>query len=165
MPHHPEEWRYWAMGCDPNQKQTPDLFSTGADLSANRASEEVPGRRSRRTAFPKDLPRTMRYLEDHELDWLLRAVIHEAKRRGRPMPMTEARPTNTPPASSEPIPEANPSAPQADSSAANRTCSGGDEAGAGECRVGRLQGRCYAVTNRPTVWFIPIGRPEGFGCP
>ena len=28
-----------------------------------------------------------------------------AKRRGRPMPMTEARPTNTPPASSEPIPK------------------------------------------------------------
>ena len=56
-------------------------------------------------ALPKDLPRAVRYLEDQDLDWLLRTAIHEAKRRGRPMPMTEARPTNTPPASSEPIPK------------------------------------------------------------
>ena len=59
----------------------------------------------RRTVLPKDLPKAIRYLEDQELDWLLRAATEEAKRRGRPMPMTEASPTNTPAASSEPIPK------------------------------------------------------------
>ena len=34
--------------------------------------------------------------EDQELDWLLRAATEETKRRGRPMPMAEASPTNTP---------------------------------------------------------------------
>ena len=56
-------------------------------------------------ALPKDLPRAIRYLEDQELDWLLRAATEEAKRRGRAMPMSEARPTDWPPASSEPIPK------------------------------------------------------------
>jgi hypothetical protein len=95
------------MGRDPNKNQTPDLFSTGRldGSPSNNQPEALPGRPSRRTALPKDLPKAIRYLEDRELDWLLRTAIHEAKRRGRPMPMTEARPTNTPPASSEPIPK------------------------------------------------------------
>ena len=54
---------------------------------------------------PKDLPRAIRYLEDRELDWLLRVATEEAKRRGRAMPMAEASPTNTLAASSEPIPK------------------------------------------------------------
>jgi hypothetical protein len=91
------------MGRDPNQDQTPDLFSTGA--TPNKVSEGVPGRPSRRSALPKDLPKAVTYLADEELDWLLRTAIHEAKRRGRPIPMDEARPTHTPPASSEPIPK------------------------------------------------------------
>ena len=95
------------MGRDPSKNQTPDLFSTGRldGSPSNNPPEALPGRPSRRTALPKDLPKAMRYLEDRELDWLLRTAIHEAKRRGRPMPMTEARPANTPPASSEPIPK------------------------------------------------------------
>jgi hypothetical protein len=93
------------MGRDPIKNQTPDLFSTGRlDSPSNNPPEALPGRPSRRTALPKDLPKAIRYLEDQELDWLLRTAIHEAKRRGRPTPMTEAPPTNTPPASSEPIP-------------------------------------------------------------
>jgi hypothetical protein len=32
-----------------------------------------------RHRLPKDLPRAIRYLEDREVDWLLRAAIHEAK--------------------------------------------------------------------------------------
>ena len=93
------------MGRDPIKNQTPDLFSTGRldGSPPNNPPEALPGRPSRRTALPKDLPRAIRYLEDQELDWLLRTAIHEAKRRGRPMPMAEARPTNTLPASSEPI--------------------------------------------------------------
>jgi hypothetical protein len=95
------------MGRDPIKNQTPDLFSTGRldGSPSNNQPEALPGRPFRRTALPKDLPKAIRYLEDQELDWLLRTAIHEAKRRGRPMPMTEARPTNTPPASSEPIPK------------------------------------------------------------
>ena len=93
------------MGRDPIKNQTPDLFSTGRldGSPPNNPPEALPGRPSHRMALPKDLPKAIRYLEDQELDWLLRTAIHEAKRRGRPMPMTEARPTNTPAASSEPI--------------------------------------------------------------
>ena len=91
------------MGRDPIKNQTPDLFSTGSSPS-NNPPEALPGRPSRRTALPKDLPRAIRYLEDRELDWLLRVATEEANRRGRPMPMAEASPTNTPAASSEPIP-------------------------------------------------------------
>src|ERR1700731_1516185 len=92
------------MGRDPIRNQTPDLFSTErlGGPSSDRAADAVTGRPSRRTALPKDLPRAIRYLEDRELDWLLRTAIHEAKRRGRLMPMAEARPTDRPPASSEP---------------------------------------------------------------
>jgi hypothetical protein len=95
------------MGRDPIRNQTPDLFSTGRldGSPSNNPPEALPRRPPRRTALPKDLPRAIRYLEDRELDWLLRAATEETKRRGRPMPMAEASPTNTPPASSEPIPK------------------------------------------------------------
>ena len=95
------------MGRDPIKNQTPDLFSTGKfdGSPSNNQPEARPGRLSPRAALPKDLQRAIRYLEDRELDWLLRAATEEAKRRGRPMPMAEARPTNTPAASSEPIPK------------------------------------------------------------
>ena len=93
------------MGRDPTKNQTPDLFSTGRldGSPSNNPPDALPGRPSRRTVLPKDLPRAIRYLEDRELDWLLRAATEEAKRRGRPMRMAEASPTNTPAASSEPI--------------------------------------------------------------
>ena len=95
------------MGRDPIKNQTPDLFSTErlGGPSSDRPEHAVTGRPSRRTALPKDLPKAIRYLEDQELDWLLRAATEEANRRGRPMPMAEARPTNRPSASSEPIPK------------------------------------------------------------
>ena len=95
------------MGRDPIRNQTPDLFSTErlGGHSSDRSADAVTGRPPRRTALPKDLPKVIRYLENQELDWLLRAATHEAKRRGRPMPMAEGSPTNTPDASSEPIPK------------------------------------------------------------
>jgi DNA-binding CsgD family transcriptional regulator len=95
------------MGRDPIKNQTPDLFSTGRldGSPPNNPPEALPRQPSRRTALPKDLPRAIRYLEDQELDWLLRAAIHEVERRGWPMPMAEASPTNTPAVSSEPIPK------------------------------------------------------------
>jgi hypothetical protein len=54
--------------------------------------------------LPK-IPNAIRYLADEELDWLLRTAFQEAKRRGRPMPMTVVPPTSTPAPSSLPIPK------------------------------------------------------------
>ena len=93
--------RHWVMGRDPNQD--PDLFSTGAGSSPNKATHPVPGRPPRRPALPKDLPKAISYLADAELDWLLRTAIQEANRRGRPLPSTG--PTNRPAVSSTPLPE------------------------------------------------------------
>jgi hypothetical protein len=91
------------MGRDPNQD--PDLFSTGAGPSPNKASGRVPGRPSRRPTLPKDLPKAISYLADEELDWLLRTTIQEANRRGRPIPLPSAAPKNRPAVSSTPVPE------------------------------------------------------------
>ena len=93
------------MGRDPNQNQTPDLFSTGAELSANRPSEGVSGQPSRRSVLPKGLPKAIQYLSDGELDWLLRTAIEEAERRGRLVPMGMERPTNMPTVLPEPAPK------------------------------------------------------------
>jgi hypothetical protein len=95
------------MGRDPTRNQTPDLFSTGRldGSPSNSPPEAPPGRPFRRAALPKDLPRAIQYLEDRELDWLLQVAAEEAKRRGRPMPIAEVSPTNTPAASSELIPK------------------------------------------------------------
>ncbi|HEV3238241.1 MAG TPA: hypothetical protein VGZ25_14720 [Gemmataceae bacterium] len=106
MPCDSEGGNILGMGRDPTKNQTPDLFSTGRldGSPSNNPPEALPGRSSRRAALPKDLPKAIRYLEDGELDWLLRVATEETKRRGKPMPMAEASPTNTPAASSEPIP-------------------------------------------------------------
>jgi hypothetical protein len=94
------------MGRDPSQDpKTPDLFSTGAGPSPNKASEGVPGRPSRRPALPKDLPKAISYLADLELDWLLRTAIQEANRRGRRIPLASAGSTNRPAVSSTTAPE------------------------------------------------------------
>jgi hypothetical protein len=73
--------------------------------SPNETSTATSGRPPRRPALPKNLPKAIRYLADEELDWLLRVAIQEAKRRGRPMPMTVAPPTSAPTAPSLPIPK------------------------------------------------------------
>ena len=88
------------MGRDTDRDRTPDLFSTVAGPSANEGSRAAAGRASRRPALPKDLPKAIQFLEDRELDWLLRTAIQEAKRRGRPMSVPVALPTSTPAASS-----------------------------------------------------------------
>ena len=95
------------IGREGDKEQTPDLFLTGRldGSPSNNQPEALPARPSRRTVLPKDLPKAIRYLEDQELDRLLRVATEEAKRRGRAMPMAEASPTNTLAASSEPIPK------------------------------------------------------------
>jgi len=85
------------MGRDPIKNQTPDLFSAGRldGSPSNNPPEAPPGRPSRRVALPKDLPRAIRYLEDREVDWLLRIATEEANRRGRPVPTDAVGPTKT----------------------------------------------------------------------
>jgi hypothetical protein len=85
LPYDSEGGNILGMGRDPIKNQTPDLFSTGrVDGSPpNNPPEALPREPSRRTALPKDLPKAIRYLEDQELDWLLRAATEETKRRGR----------------------------------------------------------------------------------
>jgi hypothetical protein len=107
LPYDSEGGNILEMGRDPTKNQTPDLFSTErlGGPSADRPADAVTGRPPRRTVLPKDLPRAIRYLEDQELDWLLRVAAEEVKRRGTAMPTAQASPTNTPAASSEPIPK------------------------------------------------------------
>jgi hypothetical protein len=90
----------FAMARDSTNE--PDLFPAVKLVASTGPSAAVPGRPSRRTALPTDLPRAMRCLEDREVDRLLRAAIDEAKRRGRPMPLVEHFSTATP-ASSKPL--------------------------------------------------------------
>ncbi len=73
------------MGRDTIRNEASDLFSTVrvGGPSSNQASQAETASPPRRVALPKDLPRAMRYLEDRELDLLLRAAIDEATRRGR----------------------------------------------------------------------------------
>ena len=107
MPYKFKDGNIVFMSRDPIKNQTPDLFSIGRldGSPSNNPPEALPGRSSRRVALPRDLPKAIRYLEDQELDWLLRVATEKANRRGRAMPMAEASPTNTPAASSEPIPK------------------------------------------------------------
>jgi len=107
LPYDSESGNILGMGRDPIKNQTPDLFSTERldGPPSNNPPEALRRRPSRRAALPKDLPRAIRYLEDRELDWLLGVATEEANRRARPMPKAEARPTDRPPASSEPIPK------------------------------------------------------------
>jgi hypothetical protein len=93
------------MGRSSIQNETPDLFPTGSSLPVT-PPESLSGRPSRKPALPKDLPKALGYLSDAELDWLLRAAIQEAKRRGRPMPISGALSKNTRAGSSEPISKA-----------------------------------------------------------
>jgi hypothetical protein len=70
------------MGRYPVDQQTPDLFSTEG-LGASNQAANVKARRTRRPALPKDLPTAIKYLNNEDLDRLLRAATEEAKRRGR----------------------------------------------------------------------------------
>jgi hypothetical protein len=88
------------MGRDKIEQQTPDLFSV--EGAGNRPANIPSGRRH---ALPKDLPNSMKYLDDGELDRLLAAAIEEAKKRGRLTASLEPAPTRTVVGSNEPKPK------------------------------------------------------------
>jgi hypothetical protein len=70
------------------RSSTPDLFSHSSASQPSFSSTNSPSSvtstdSSSRHILPADLPNTIRYLSDQELDRLLAAVIAEQKRRGR----------------------------------------------------------------------------------
>jgi hypothetical protein len=75
------------MGRNRIEDQSPDLFATEGvgDPSTNQAAD-VEARRPRRPALPKDLPAAIKYLNNGDLDRLLRAAMEEARRRGQTDP-------------------------------------------------------------------------------
>ncbi len=105
LPYVAEGGKIIDMGRDTIRNEAADLFSTVGRPSSNQASEAGTAPPSRRVALPRDLPRAMRYLEDRELDLLLRAAIDEARRRGRPPLNRDAAPVAANPGPARPAPE------------------------------------------------------------
>ena len=81
------------MAHQRNQPATPDLFST--ELVRNAGAPQVPPPKeatrkvSQRHVLPQDLPNSVKYLSDTELDLLIATAVDEAKRRGRLTPKVE----------------------------------------------------------------------------
>jgi len=82
------------MGRNRIEDQSPDLFSTEGvgDPSTNKTTDVKRTGPRGRPALPKDLPTAIKYLDNGELDRLLRAATEEARRRGR-LPQTPETPT------------------------------------------------------------------------
>ena len=74
------------MGRHNNEQPAPDLFP--GERVSNRSADIPAGgtvvRRPRQLVLPTNLSKSIKYLDDRELDRLLVAAIDEAKRRGRP---------------------------------------------------------------------------------
>jgi hypothetical protein len=73
------------MGRGRAQQGTPDLFSTASpgETSSPTATKQVASVGDRPYVLPKDLPNTVKHLNDRELDMLITASLEEASRRGR----------------------------------------------------------------------------------
>jgi hypothetical protein len=90
------------MGRDRIDEQTPDLFQSVGGASTNQAGDVKRSRPPRRPALPKDLHTAIKYLDNGELDRLLRAATEEARQRGRLAPGPDTTPTKVNPVSGEP---------------------------------------------------------------
>jgi hypothetical protein len=77
------------MGRDRIEEQTPDLFPTEGVSDSQAAN--VKARRPRRPTLPKDLSTAIKYLNNGDLDRLLRAATEEVRRRGRLGPSPETQ--------------------------------------------------------------------------
>jgi hypothetical protein len=83
-----------AMGRDPTERTTPDLFPTTAvqDISAPTklpSAEATTDTAPPRHILPKDLSNALKHLSDTELNSLHTATLEEMKRRGRTPPGVE----------------------------------------------------------------------------
>jgi hypothetical protein len=76
---------YFLMGRDSTDRNAPDLFSfQGVGKPLPKRPLDVQGtRKPNRPALPKDLSKSVKYLDDKDLDRLVVAVFDEARRRGR----------------------------------------------------------------------------------
>jgi hypothetical protein len=70
------------MGRDRTQL-TPDLFSTASSQDTSVLAEKVSSAQQERHVLPRDLPNSVKHLNDRELSLLITACLEEAKRRGR----------------------------------------------------------------------------------
>ena len=91
-----------SMGRDRIDEQTPDLFQGVGGASTNQAGDVKRSRPPRRPALPKDLHTAIKYLDNGELDRLLRAATEEARQRGRLAPGPDTTPTKVNPVSGLP---------------------------------------------------------------
>jgi hypothetical protein len=75
-------WHADAMGRDPAEQTTPDLFPTSiaSALPAPKATTETAPPKH---VLPKNLPNAIKHLSDGELDFLYAATLEELKRRSR----------------------------------------------------------------------------------
>src|SRR5436190_10426295 len=74
------------MGRGRTQQGTLDLFSTASrpgETSSPPATKQVSPVGDGSYVLPKDLPNTVKHLNDRELDMLITASLEEARRRGR----------------------------------------------------------------------------------
>jgi hypothetical protein len=74
------------MGRDGTQQVTPDLFSTALSQDTSVPAEKVSSAQQERHVLPRDLPNSVKHLNDRELSLLITACLEEAKRRGRLLP-------------------------------------------------------------------------------
>jgi hypothetical protein len=151
------------MGRYRIEDKSPDLFSTEGvgDPSTNQAADVKKTRPRHRPALPKDLPTAIKYLNDGELDQLLRAATEEARQRGRLLAPTPETPTKIDPDSGGPsprqaLPTGRPTHRLPASTAARPLTPG-----ASERRAVNVQGRGHAVKDRSTVWLIASASPRG----
>jgi len=85
-----------AMGEVRNRSSTSDLFVPGTapvSPSAKVSSSSSPiNDADPHIALPRNLPTSLKHIEDDELDRLLAAVLAEQKRRGRKLPVLDESP-------------------------------------------------------------------------
>jgi hypothetical protein len=94
LPCDSDDGKIVAMGRHSIRSQTADLSSVGPS-SPKQISEAEAAPLPRRVALPKDLPRAVRYLDERQLDLLLKAAIDESRRRGRSPVSRDAVPPAT----------------------------------------------------------------------
>ena len=135
------------MGRDRFEEQTPDLFPTeGLSGPSSNKVEDVKPRRPRRPALPKHLPTAIKYLNNEDLDRLLRAATEGARRRGRLAPNPET------PNKIEPLGE-----PSSKQSSANSSTTGEDRS------IPLTQGQVNAVRSTFRAGVTPSRMARQFG--
>jgi hypothetical protein len=76
-----------------SEQESPDTSSSSAsEAKSSPRTDETAAASSQSYALPKNLPSAIRYLDDHQLDRLLAAVLAEQSRRGKKVPVSDKSP-------------------------------------------------------------------------